>query len=86
MFARGRHFNVKTFANNDCSAQDTDLKLCYNIKVTSQVLQDTGLLKQNTETLRCGSSKQYIIWLIWNTNLIFLCVYLQGSITFKVQI
>lgn len=42
MFVRGRHFNVKMFANNHGSTQDIDLKNCYNIKVTSQVFQGVG--------------------------------------------
>lgn len=55
MFARGRHFRVRTFASIYSSTQDTD----YNIKVTRQ--NWLGLLKQKMETVGCGSCKQYII-------------------------
>lgn len=38
MFAWGRHFRDRTFASNYSSTQDTDLELCYNIKIISQKL------------------------------------------------
>lgn len=79
MFARGRHFRVRTFASIYSSTQDTD----YNIKVTRQ--NWLGLLKQKMETVGCGSCKQYIIgW--YGIQIQFFFVYLQGSITIKVQI